>query len=54
MGQLYADLKNILTAPFVGDLDIMQLFLLVGLVIVFAGLWYFVLFHIRTAAEQVI
>jgi hypothetical protein len=54
MQNLWNDITNILTAPFIGDLDVMQLFLLVGLVIVFAALWSFVLFHIRIAAETVI
>lgn len=54
MQQLYDDIKAILTAPFTQPLSVMQLFLITGLVIVFASLWFFVLFHIRKAAETVI
>jgi hypothetical protein len=43
-----------LTAPFVGDVDLVQLFLIVGLVIVFAAVWFLVIQHITLAAEEIL
>jgi hypothetical protein len=52
--QMLDDISDILKAPFVGNLDIKHLFLLVGLVIIFIVAWIFVLEHIRSAAMEVI
>lgn len=52
MEKLYEDIKTMLAEPFVGNLDILHLFLLVGLVIVFAILWNMVLGHIALAAIE--
>jgi len=52
--QIFDDINEILKAPFVGNLDIKHLFLLVGLVIIFITAWIFVLQHIRTAAMEII
>ena len=52
MAQLWDDIKAILTAPFVGDLDLVHLFLLVGLVLVFIAAWVMVLGHIQSAAAE--
>lgn len=52
MEKLYEDIKTLITEPFVGQLDILHLFLLVGLVIVFAILWNMVIGHIALAALQ--
>jgi len=52
MGSIWKDIGDILSAPFVGSLDIKHLFLLVGLVIVFAVAWVFILNHIRLAASE--
>lgn len=43
----------ILKAPFVGQLDLAHLFLIVGLVLIFATAWAFILNHIRLAAQEV-
>lgn len=53
MQQLAADIGAILKAPFVGQLDLIHLFLIVGLVLIFAASWVFILNHIRIAAEAV-
>jgi hypothetical protein len=42
-----------LSAPFVGSLDLEHLFLLVGIVILFAAIWALILNHVRMAAEEV-
>lgn len=53
MMQLWDDIVAILKAPFVGQLDLIHLFLIVGLVLLFAAAWVFILNHIRLAAEAV-
>jgi hypothetical protein len=50
---ILSDVRNFLTRPFVGQMDIVHLFLAVGLVIVFIGLWSLILFHIRAAAQEI-
>ena len=54
MSKLWDDIANVLKAPFVGDLDLMQLFLLVGVVLLFATAWAFILYHLRLAAAEVV
>lgn len=46
------DVKETLTAPLFGRLDIAHLFLLVGLVLVFSTAWVMILAHIRAAAME--
>lgn len=54
MRKLWEDIVGLLKAPFVGQLDLIQLFLLTGLVIVFAGLWFIMLHHMRVAASEIV
>jgi hypothetical protein len=54
MTKLWSDIRDILTAPFVGELDITHLFLLVGLVLLALVIWGFILNHIRMAAAEVL
>lgn len=49
--QVWDDIINLLKAPFVGDVDIMHLFLLIGVVLVFILIWSMILNHIKIAAE---
>lgn len=51
--KLADDIEDLVKAPFVGSLDIAHLFLLVGIVIVFCGLWLFILEHLRSAMMEV-
>jgi hypothetical protein len=53
MKKLFDDVTAILKAPFVGQLDLLHLFLIVGLVLIFAGAWVFILNHIKLAAAEV-
>lgn len=53
MKKLIDDVWGILKAPFVGQLDLVQLFLVTGVVIVFAGLWFIMLHHMRHLASEV-
>lgn len=53
MGKLWKDIVAIVRAPFIGELDLWHLFLLVGLVIIFAAVWAMLLNHIRLAAAEV-
>lgn len=54
MQALFDDIGAILTAPFAGPLDLKQLFLIVGAVLLFATAWAFILYHIRLAATEVV
>ena len=54
MSALWDDVQAILAAPFAGPLDLKQLFLLVGVVLVFIAVWIFIIHSISaTAAEMV-
>jgi hypothetical protein len=53
MRKLYDDIVAMLRAPFVGQLDLLHLFLIVGLVLIFAAAWFFILNHIKIAAAEV-
>jgi hypothetical protein len=54
MANLWDDIQAILSAPFVGPLDLKQLFLLIGVVLVFIAIWIFIIHSISaTAAEMV-
>lgn len=54
MQQVWDDITGTLKAPFVGSLDLVHLFFLVGLVIVFAALWALILNHVRLAAAELV
>jgi hypothetical protein len=54
MRQLWDDIVEILTTPFVGEVDTLQLFLLVGLVIVFIFCWAMVLRYIQLAGQTIV
>lgn len=54
MQQLLDDIGGTLTTPFVGQLDLLHLFLLVGLVLVFAMAWVMVLHYVHLAASAVV
>lgn len=54
MNKVVSDVTDILKAPFVGELDTLHLFLLVGLVLIFAAAWAFILHHIRLAATEIV
>lgn len=54
MEQVWNEITGTLKAPFVGSLDIVHLFFLVGLVIVFAALWALILNHVRAAAMELV
>lgn len=51
---LIQSVKDIVSAPFVGELDLKHLFLLVGVVLVFIAMWAFILAHMKTAAMEVL
>ena len=48
MSDMFDKLIAMLKAPFVGELDIMHLFLLVGVVLIFAAIWAVILHRFRT------
>jgi hypothetical protein len=54
MQQLMQDIGATLTTPFVGQLDLVHLFLLVGIVLVFAAAWVMVLHYVHMAASAVV
>lgn len=49
--QLLSDIGEFVTEPFVADLDLLHLFLLVGLVLVFALAWGLILGHMKAATS---
>lgn len=52
--KLWDEIRGILKTPFVGELDIMHLFLLIGLVLVFSAIWVIILHHIKTAGMEIV
>ena len=50
---IWNDILAMLKAPFVGTLDLTHIFLLVGVVLIFAALWALILNHIATAAQEI-
>lgn len=53
MQQIWEGIVEMVTTPFVGDVDIAHIFLLIGLVLVFIFLWVLILRYIRLAGETV-
>ncbi len=53
MSDIWNSIVNILKAPFVGNLDLVHLFVLVGIVLIFIAVWMLVLNHVRIAAAEV-
>ena len=51
---LWTGIQNMLSAPFVGELDLAHLFLLVGVVLVFVAIWVLILNHVRLAAMETV
>lgn len=51
MLQLWDDIVQMVTTPFVADVDIWHIFLLIGLVLVFIVIWVLILRYVRLAAE---
>lgn len=54
MSKLWDDITAILKAPFIGEVDTVHLFLIVGLILIFTAAWVFILNHIRIAASEII
>lgn len=52
MGQTFDNIIEMLKAPFVGDLDLWHLFLLVGVVLIFAAIWAVILHYVRITAME--
>lgn len=52
MAKLWEDIKNLLTAPLVGEVDSVQLWSLVGVVLISLLIWGSILRHIRLAASE--
>lgn len=49
--QLFSDIAAMLSAPFVGDLDMKHLFLLIGFVLIAIAVWVFII-HTLTAVTK--
>ena len=54
MVQVWDDLLAMLKAPFIGDVDIWHLFLLIGLVLFFIAVWVMILNHVRLASVELV
>lgn len=50
--QVWANVIGMLEAPFVGELDLVHLFLLVGVVLIFIAVWAVVLHYVRLATME--
>lgn len=50
---IWDDIIAMLKAPFVGPLDLEDLFVIVGAVLIFIMIWTMILYHIRIAAEEI-
>lgn len=51
--KLVQDIKNLLTAPIVGEIDTVHLWMLVGVVLLSLVVWGFILRHVRLAAQEI-
>ena len=51
--KIWSDIKNLLTAPLVGELDTVHLWALIGVVLISLLLWGFILRHIKLAAQEI-
>jgi len=51
---LLDQVKNIVSDPLTEKLDLKHLFLLTGIIMVFTGLWAFILVHIKSAAMELV
>ena len=51
--EIVEDVRAMVEAPFVGSLDLTQIFLLTGIVLVFILAWILILAHVRAAAETI-
>lgn len=52
--ELIDNFVDMLKTPFIGELDFVHLFLLVGLVILCIIAWGFILRHIQMAASELV
>lgn len=50
---IWANIKDTLTAPFVGELDMIHLFILIGFILVAIAIWMLVINHIAIAAAEI-
>lgn len=46
--------RNLVSEPLTEKLDLKHLFLLTGIIMVFTGVWTFVLAYIRSAAMELV
>lgn len=51
--EIWSEIMAMLKAPFVGPLDLEDLFLIVGVVLIFIIVWTMILYHVRLAASEV-
>ncbi len=52
--QFADDMQGVATAPFAQELDVVHLFLLVGIVMVCIIAWGFILNHVKMAATEIL
>lgn len=53
MRKLIDDILALVKAPLNGELDAMHVFIITGVVIVAAIVWFIILDHIRLAAQEI-
>lgn len=52
MRKVWDDVMTMLKTPFVGQLDLPHLFMLVGIVLIFATVWAIILHYVRLTAME--
>lgn len=53
MQKLWHKIKDLLTAPLAGEVDSVQIWALVGVVLISLFIWGFILRHIKLAATEI-
>lgn len=51
--KIWDEIKRLLTAPLAGEVDAVQIWSLVGVVLISLVLWAFILRHIKLAASEI-
>lgn len=51
---IVSDVTGMISSPIVDTVNTKELFLVTGIVIVCSMLWLFILYHIRSAAEEIV
>lgn len=48
------DVRNMISEPLADKIDLKHLFIITGIIMVFTGIWAFILAYIRSAAMELV